>query len=96
MKVETGIVLKAFRKHLSFTQQFVAVRLNVTLATLANIENGRACLDIEKLYLLSKIFGVPARILLDLTIEIYEKKSFEGLTHAVEQLKMLPLTDEEE
>ena len=91
MKTATGKVIKAFRNYLNFTQKQVADKLNITVETLANIENGRAGLDIEKLSLLSKVFGVPARILLDLTLGINAKGSDEGLANAVRQLKTIPI-----
>ncbi len=93
MKKETGKVISAFRKHFGYTQQFVADKLHITTAALANIENGRVSLDIEKLYLVSKIFGIPERLLLSLIIEIYEKGNDDGLIHAVEQLKVIPIDD---
>lgn len=96
MKTASGRVIRAFRKHLSYTQDFLADKLNITTSTLANIENGRTSLDIEKLYLLSKIFGIPERILFSLIVEIYEKGNDEGLIHAVAQLKPSPITEGED
>lgn len=61
MKTATGKVIKTFRNHFGYTQQFVADKLNITTATLANLENGRVSLDIEKLYNLAKVFEVPIK-----------------------------------
>ena len=89
MKKATGKVIRAFRKHLGYTQEFVADKLNITITTLANIENGRVGLDIEKLYYLSRVFAIPIRIVLDLIIEIFEKNSEDGLLNAIKELKGL-------
>lgn len=89
MKKSTGKVIKAFRKHLSYTQEHVADKLNITVATLANIENGRVGIDIEKLYLASYVFKIPVSDLLTLIIEIFEKGNDNGLTSAVQQLRTI-------
>lgn len=96
MKTATGKVTKAFRKHSSYTQEFVADKLNITVTTLANIENGRVGLDIEKLYLLNKVFAVPVRTIIDFTIEVFEKKNDDGLADAIKELKNLSKDDFEE
>ncbi|WP_113651508.1 helix-turn-helix transcriptional regulator [Pedobacter namyangjuensis] len=86
MKKSTGKVIKAFRKHLGYTQEFLADKLNITVPTLANIENGRVNADIEKLYLASHLFKIPIRDFLTLIVEVYEKGNDEGLAGAVRQL----------
>lgn len=86
MKKETGIVIRAFRKYQNYTQYFVANKLNVTVETIANIENGRVSIDIERLYKLSFIFGVQIRDLMALIAEIFEKGSDIGVTTAVKYL----------
>lgn len=90
MHTATGKVIKALRKHLGYKQEFLANKVNITIKTLANIENGRVGLDIEKLYKLSQVFGVAPRIILDLTIEIYETGQENWLPNAVKALKTLP------
>ncbi len=87
MKTATGKVVKAFRKHLNYKQEFVAKKLNVTVATIANIENGRVSVDIEKLYYLSLIFRIPLKDMVTLASEIFEKGSEEGLKNAIKELK---------
>lgn len=86
MKTATGKVIKAIRQHLGYTQNFVADKLNITTATLANIENGRVSIDLEKLYQLCLLFKLPMRIMIQLIYEIHEKGSDEGLANAVKQL----------
>ncbi len=93
MKTATGLVIKSFRRHLSYTQQFVADKLNITVTTLANIENGRVGLDLEKLYSLSKLFGISVGILLALIIEVLNNGNDSGLVNAVQQLKPLQPDD---
>ncbi|WAC42014.1 helix-turn-helix transcriptional regulator [Pedobacter sp. SL55] len=89
MKIASGKVIKAIRLHLSYTQKFVANHLNITITTLANIENGRVSLDIEKLYHLSLLYRMPARDILELIIEIHEKGNEEGLVSAIRQLRYI-------
>lgn len=90
MKAITGKVIKAFRQHLGYKQGFVAYQAKIDVKTLSSIENGRVGLDIEKLYLLSKVFGIAPRIILDLTIEVYETNDYSWLQNAVKALKPLP------
>ncbi|MFN0290650.1 helix-turn-helix transcriptional regulator [Pedobacter helvus] len=89
MKIASGRVIKAIRLHLSYTQKFVANHLNITVTTLANIENGRVNLDIEKLYHLSLLYRMPARDILELIIEIHQKGNEEGLVSAIRQLRSI-------
>ncbi|MFN0255147.1 helix-turn-helix domain-containing protein [Pedobacter ureilyticus] len=89
MKIASGKVIKAIRLHLGYTQKFVANHLNITITTLANIENGRVSLDIEKLYHLSLLYRMPARDILELIIEIHEKGNEEGLVSAIRQLRSI-------
>lgn len=93
MKKATGIVIRVFRKHLCYTQQFVADKLYITVATLANIENGRVSLDIEKLSLFSKTFDIEVRILLSLISEVSENGNENGLSGALKHLKPLHIND---
>lgn len=95
MKKASGQVISAFRKHLSYKQEFVANKLNITIATLANIENGRVGIDIEKLYLVSKVFRVPVKTLMELIVEVYQNGCDDHLNSAVKQLKNLPVVDTE-
>ena len=89
MKKATGQVIKAFRKHLNYTQEFVAKQLNITVETMANIENGRVSIDIQRLYELSHIFKIPLKDLVTLASEILEKGNDEGLVPAVKYLKQI-------
>jgi transcriptional regulator with XRE-family HTH domain len=83
MKKAVGKVIKAFRQHLNYKQEFVAKKLNVTVATLANIENGRVSVDIVKLHKLSMILKVHLKDIVALASEILEKDNDEGLKFAV-------------
>ncbi len=87
MKKAVGKVIKAFREHLSYKQEFVAKKLNVTVATLANIENGRVSIDIVKLHKLSLIFKVPLKDIITLASEIFEKGSDDGLRFAIAYMR---------
>jgi transcriptional regulator with XRE-family HTH domain len=87
MKAATGKVIKALRKHLDYKQDFVSKKLNITPTTLANIENGRVGIDMEKLYLLGKIFGVPPKTIFELAIAVYETNTDDWLNNAVKSLK---------
>ena len=93
MKVATGKVIKAFRKHLNYKQDFVASKINITPSTLANIENGRVGVEMEKVYLLAKLFGVAPRIILELAFELNESESDIWLNNAIKRLKIEPETD---
>ncbi|KQB99264.1 helix-turn-helix transcriptional regulator [Pedobacter sp. Hv1] len=90
MKNATGKVIKAVRKHFNYKQEFLANKLHVTLTTLANIENGRVGLDLEKLYRLSLIFRVRAGDILKLIIEIFENGNEEALNSALKISKRIP------
>ena len=94
MKTATGKVIKAFRKHLNYKQEFVADKLNITIGTLANIENGRAGLDIEKLYQISKLFHIAPGIIFDLIIEIYDTHEDHWLINALKLIKTPPSNDD--
>ena len=87
MKKATGKVIKAFRQHLNYTQEFVAKKLNVTVETLANIENGRVSVDIERLQELSFIFQVPLKDMVILASEVFANGNEKGLTTAVEYIR---------
>ncbi len=91
MKTATGKVIKAIRKHFNYKQEFVAGKLNITIDTLANIENGRTGLDIEKLYLISKLFAIHSGIILDLILEIHETKEDYWLNKTLIRLKTPPI-----
>ena len=90
MKKATGLVIKAFRKHLNITQKEVATKLNITISTLANIENGRVSLDIEKISLLSKTFGINVGIFLSIITEVSENGNENGVLAALKHLRPLP------
>lgn len=94
MKKATGMVIKAFRKHLDYKQEFVANKLNITVSCLANIENGRVGMDIEKLYLASKVFKIPIKDLIILITEVYDTGNDNGLAGALKYLKPI-LPDED-
>ncbi|MDQ8003819.1 MAG: helix-turn-helix transcriptional regulator [Pedobacter sp.] len=91
MKKATGKVIKAFRKHLSYTQEFVAEKLNVTTETIANIENGRVSVDIQRLYELSLIFRVPLKDMVTLASEVFENGDEKGLKTAVGYIRSAKL-----
>lgn len=88
MKTATGKVIKAFRKHLNYKQVFVASEINITVETLANIENGRVGVDMGKLYHFGLLFKVPPKVILELIIEIHETGNHDWLDTAIK--KILP------
>lgn len=90
MKTATGKVIKAFRKHFNYKQETLANKLNITITTLANIENGRAGIDTEKLYRLGLLFGISAGDILKLIIEIFENGNEEALNSALKMSKRNP------
>ena len=94
MKLATGKVIKAFRKHLNFKQDFVASKLNITPTTLANIENGRVGVEVEKIYLMARLFGVAPRIILELAFEFNESHNDAWLINAIKALKIKPENDD--
>lgn len=94
MKTITGKVIKAFRQHLGYKQEFVAHQTNIDVKTLSSIENGRVGLAIENLYLLSKVFGVAPRVILQLILEIYDTGDDIWLHNAVKAIKPLPKDNE--
>ena len=94
MKAATGKVIKAFRKHLNFKQDFVASKINITPATLANIENGRVGVEVEKIYLMAKLFGVAPRIILELAFELNESDNDIWLNNAIKALNIKSENDD--
>ena len=90
MKKATGMVIKAVRKHLNYKQEFVANKLNITVESFANIENGRVGIELEKLHRLCLLFRCPMRIMVQLIYEVFEKGSDEGLINAIKQLISIP------
>lgn len=90
MKTATGKVIKAFRMHLNYKQDYVANKANITVQALSNIERGKVCLDIEKLYHISKIFFIPPKTILELAIEIFETETDLWLPNAVKAIKIIP------
>jgi len=94
MKLATGKVIKAFRKHLNFKQDFVASKINITPTTLANIENGRVGVEVEKIYLMAKLFGVAPRIILELAFELNESDNDVWLNNAIKALKISSENDD--
>jgi transcriptional regulator with XRE-family HTH domain len=89
MKIATGRVIKAFRKHLGYTQEYLAKQIYATTRTVENIERGKVGMDLEKLYIMSKLFKIPLRTLIQVIIEIFEKGSDEGLESTVVTLRPL-------
>lgn len=87
MHKATGKVIKAFRRHLNYTQEFVAKNLNVTKETIANIENGRVSVDIKRLYQISILFKVSLVHIVSLASEILEKGNDDGLANAIRYLR---------
>lgn len=94
MKKATGKVIKAFRKHLGYTQEFVANDINVTTRTIENIENGKVSIDVDKLHKIARLFRIRDGIILDLAQEIVENNDEAWLEKAVEQLRRISLDEE--
>ncbi len=90
MKTATGKVNKAFRKHLNYTQEFVANEINITTQALARIENGIAGADMDKLHQLAKLFRIRNGQILDLATEIFETKDDSWLEKAIQHIRNKP------
>lgn len=93
MKKATGKVIKAFRKHLGYTQEFVATEINVTTRAIENIESGRVSVDVEKIHKIAKLFKISPGLILELATGIVETDNDMGLESAVKQLR--PVSKEE-
>ena len=64
MKKEVGIVIRAIRKTCGLTQEYMACRLQITVHTYANMENGRCDLSIGKLNIIASMILIkPSQIL---------------------------------
>ena len=83
MKKEAGIVIKAIRLRLGYKQEYVAHKINISTSLLGHIEKGRVALDIGKLYLLASFYNVLPRNILEITIELYNNKTEDGLDRAI-------------
>ena len=68
-----GKVIKALRFHSKFKQEILASKANITVKTLANVENGKVGIDIVKLYSISNALGIPIGLIPKLALEIVEK-----------------------
>ena len=88
MNKAAGKVIKAFREHLNYNLEYVANRLNISIALLTNIESGEVGLEIEKLYHLSKLFGVVPLVIFDIIEEVYHDKEGYSLDNAIIELKI--------
>lgn len=96
-----GKIVKALRVHFKYSQVLLALEVNITVKTLANIENGRVGLDIEKLYRLSRFFSVPIGLIPNLAINIVENgryckqnESFEEVFVYIQNLFLVVTTDQ--
>jgi transcriptional regulator with XRE-family HTH domain len=87
MNKSIGKVIKAIRKHLNYTQKRLAQELNITTATIANMENGRVRIDVDRLQLLSVIFQVSLANMLALAAEIEKNGNEVGLAKAIKFLQ---------
>ncbi len=66
MKKEIGIVIKLCRIHCCLTQCYVAYKLNLTINSYANIENGRVDINTSRLLTLAHLFGLKDHEVLEL------------------------------
>ncbi|WP_316769858.1 helix-turn-helix transcriptional regulator [Pedobacter frigiditerrae] len=87
MKKATGKVIKTFRKHLGYTQEFLATEINVTTRTIENIENGKVSVDVEKIHKIAKLFKIRSGLILELAAEIVDTEDNMALETAVKQLR---------
>ena len=87
MKKATGKVIKAFRKHLGYTQEFVATEISATTRTIENIESGKVSVDVEKILKIAKLFKIRSGLILELATEIVETEDDMGLERAVKQIR---------
>jgi transcriptional regulator with XRE-family HTH domain len=68
-----GKTVKALRVQFKFKQAYLASKANITVKTLANVENGKVGIDIVKLYSISNALGIPIGLIPKLALEIVEK-----------------------
>jgi len=86
MKKEVGKVITACRKYHSFTQEYMACKLGVTVNTYANLEHGRVDISTSKLHLLAQLLRMRAHQILALAEEIHETKEHESLPLAIKYI----------
>lgn len=60
MKKKVGYVIKELRKQRGLSQIYVAYRLNITVESFANIENGRVDINTERLEKIASILNTSA------------------------------------
>lgn len=96
MKTATGKVIKAFRKHLGYTQEFVAKEINVTTRTIENIESGKVSADVDKLQKIAKLFKIRSGLILELATEIVESEDDLWLEKAVKHFRQISTGEESE
>lgn len=65
---ELGKYLRDLRKSHGYTQEYVASQLNIIHQTYSHYETGRICPPAASLYLLARLYNIPAERLLRLTI----------------------------
>lgn len=65
---ELGQYLRNLRKSNGYTQEFVASQLNIIHQTYSHYETGRISPPADALYLLARLYHIPAESLLRLTI----------------------------
>ena len=68
-----GKTVKALQVQFKFKQAYLASKANITVKTLANVENGKVGIDIVKLYSISNALGIPIGLIPKLALEIVEK-----------------------
>ncbi|NTE05536.1 helix-turn-helix transcriptional regulator [Agrobacterium tumefaciens] len=64
MKKQVGSVIKELRKKKQLKQQYVAFKLGITTEAYANIENGRADINTNKLRMISLILNIKASLII--------------------------------
>ena len=65
---ELGQYLRDLRKSHGYTQEYVASQLNIIHQTYSHYETGRIMPPADALYLLARLYHIPAEHLLRLTI----------------------------
>ena len=60
MKKKVGYIIKQLRKQRGLSQIYVAYRLNITVESFANIENGRVDINTERLEKIASILNTSA------------------------------------
>lgn len=76
-----GKYLRELRKAHGYTQEYVASRLNIIHQTYSHYETGRITPPADSLYLLAKLYHIPAETLLRLTVPANLNEEIPSINH---------------